>query len=310
VSLRVYITGDTGLVGSRLVDAWQEMWAVAGCSRRELAAARTEHHRLDLAEDPRRVADVLEAFQPDVVVHTAAVSSPTLLAQDVKGGWRVNVEAAHWAAQWCRRRDRLLVAFSSDTVYADAAQEAAPQGGWPESAVCAPGHLYGRSKVDMERAVLEALPQALLPRSSLLWGRSTPGQNSFSGWLLQRLAQDATVPVFRDNMRHMLAVGALPGMLERLITLMVRGGEEARGLMGPLNVGGAGYLSREDFARRLFRHLGLDEQRLRPMDTAEAGLQEVPARELPLNLQSLAALVGDIPATEPWLAREYPFVTG
>lgn len=304
MGLRIYVTGDTGFVGGRLVEAWQSRHELAGCSRQPRPFHPAEHHRLDLGEEPRRVEDLLEAFLPDVVIHTAAVSQPGVLAQDLKRGRRVNVEAAHWIAHWCRRRDRLLLAFSSDTVYPDAALVAAPAGGWCEESPCAPAHAYGRSKVDMEEAVAGQLPTALLLRSSLLWGRSLPGQNSFSGWLLGSLGKDAGVPVFRDNLRHMLAAGAVVESLEALVTQLVAGGEGA--LRGPLNLGGADYLSREAFARRFFRHLSLDEQRLHALDTAEAHLPEAPARELPLNLGRLKAALGVLQPVAHWLEREYP----
>jgi dTDP-4-dehydrorhamnose reductase len=309
--MRLYITGVSGFVGTRLAEAWTGRHELAGCSRQSVPWLSLEHHSLDLAEEPRSLVDRLEAFRPDWVIHCAAVSQPLLFARDPQRCRRVNVEAGHWLAQWCRRRDRGLVAFSSDTVYADAAEPATqgvPAGGWREDSPLAPVHQYGRSKQVLEETVLAERPTALLLRSSLLWGRSRPGQNSFSGWLLKRLAESDTapVPVFRDNRRNLLAAGALPGILERLLDLLMTGGELARDLRGPLNLGSADYLSREDFARRLFLHLGLDAGRLQPLDTAEAGLSEPLARELPLDLTRLRRLLGELPTTEEWLAREVP----
>ncbi|MFA7330663.1 MAG: sugar nucleotide-binding protein [Candidatus Delongbacteria bacterium] len=318
--MRLYITGCSGFVGSRLAEAWAGVHELAGCSRHPLPGQALEYHPLDLAEEPRALADRLEAFRPDWVIHCAAVSQPLLFARDPLRCRRVNVEAGHWLARWCRRRDRGLIAFSSDTVYADAAKgathaapaaqaaQAVPAGGWREDSPLAPVHQYGRSKQELEEAVLAELPTALLLRSSLLWGRARVGQNSFSGWLLKRLEESDTeaVPVFRDNRRNLLAAGALPEILERMLELMMAGGAAADGLRGPLNLGSADYLSREDFARRLFRQLGLDESRLRPLDTAEAGLSEPLARELPLDLTRLRELLGALPSTDDWLPREYP----
>jgi len=219
------------------------------------------------------------------------------------------VEAPHWIARWCRKHGRGLLAFSSDTVYPDAADPAtpAPAGGWREVDTPAPLHQYGRSKREMEQAVLALLPEALLLRSSLRWGRSRPGQNSFSGWLLRRMEEGLDVPVFRDNRRALLAVGALAEILETLLRMLEAGGQEARKLRGPLNLGGADYLSREEFARRLWGHLGLDPALLRPLDTAEAGLgAEAPARELPLDLSKMRRLLGALPTVVEWLPREHP----
>jgi dTDP-4-dehydrorhamnose reductase len=304
--MRLYITGVSGFVGTRLAEAWTGRHELAGCSRQSVPWLSLEHHSLDLAEEPRSLVDRLEAFRPDWVIHCAAVSRPILFAQDPAGCRRVNVEAGHWLADWCRRRDRGLIAFSSDTVYPDAAECPAPAAGWSEASPTGPVHQYGLSKADLEQVVLERLPAALLLRSSLLWGRSRPGQNSFSGWLLTRYRENPPVPVFRDNRRNLLAAGALPGILERLLDLVMTGGEPARELRGPLNLGSADYLSREDFARRLLRQLALEEAALEPLDTAKAALPEPLARELPLDLTRLRGLLGELPTTEDWLPREYP----
>ncbi|MDP2361089.1 MAG: sugar nucleotide-binding protein [bacterium] len=308
--MRLYLTGISGFVGSRLAEAWADHHELAGCSRQRPDWLEAEHHVLDLAEEPRHVADRLEAFRPDWVVHCAAVSQPALVGRDPAQARRVNVEAAHWVADWCRRRGRGLIAFSSDTVYPDAALTPAPATGWSERAELDPAHLYGRSKVEMEEAVRTLLPEALLLRCSLLWGRSRPGQNSFSGWLLAHWREGKPAPVFRDNRRHLLAAGALPAMIDGLRAVMEAGG----GPRGALNLGGADYLSREDFALLFCRHLGLDEGLLRPLDTAEAGLAEAPARELPLDLGRLRRWLGEPPTTDEWLARDYgpphPISTG
>jgi len=307
--MRILLTGVSGFVGGRLAEAWAGRHDLAGLTRRPVPHLELEPLTLDLAEDPRGVEDLLEGWKPDWVVHAAAVSRPVEFARDPLRCRRVNVEAAHWIAAWCRRRGRGLVAFSSDTVYPDAADPAtpAPEGGWREVETPAPLHQYGRSKLEMEQAVLALLPEALLLRCSLLWGRSRPGQNSFSGWLLRRMEEGLDVPVFRDNRRALLAVGALAEILETLLGVLEAGGQEARELRGPLNLGGADYLSREEFARRLWRHLGWDPALLRPLDTAEAGLgAEAPARELPLELSRLAALLGGLPPVDDWLPREHP----
>jgi len=307
--VRILLTGVSGFVGGRLAEAWAGRHQLAGLTRRPVPHLTLEPLTLDLAEHPRRVEDLLEGWKPDWVIHAAAVSRPVEFAQDPARCRRVNVEAPHWIARWCRRHSRGLVAFSSDTVYPDAADPAtpAPPDGWRETDPVTPAHQYGRSKAEMEQAVLDSLPEALLLRCSLMWGSSRPGQNSFSGWLLRRLEEGLDVPVFRDNRRALLAVGALTEILDQLLATLEAGGEKARGLCGPLNLGGTDYLSREDFARLLWEHLGLDPALLRPLDTAEAGLGDAaPARELPLDLSKVRRLLGALPTVAEWLPREHP----
>jgi dTDP-4-dehydrorhamnose reductase len=297
--VKVFISGISGFVGSRLAESLAGEHDLCGSRHsRPGLAADAEIAVLDLAGEPRAVVDLLEGMRPDVVVHCAAISRPAEVAADPRRAQRVNVEAGHWIASWCRRRERPLLAFSSDTVYPDAAHRPAPPGGWSESDAPGPLSEYARSKVALEQAVAGAFPPATLLRCSLVYGRTPAGGNSFTGWLARQMAGEDPVPVFRDNLRHAIAAAQLTGILARLLSAPPA---------GALNLGGADYLSREAIARRWCAHTGADPARLQPLDQAEARLADPVARELPLDLTRLSALCGEPPGgLDAGLALEHP----
>lgn len=302
--MKIFISGITGFVGSRLAERLVQAHALSGCHRRiapDGVAARAECVRLDLADDPRLVVDRLEALQPDLVVHCAALSRPADVARDPRAGRRVNVEAGHWIADWCRRRERPLIVFSSDTVYADATVEAAPAGGWREEDPLAPLSAYARSKAELEATVGAVFPPATLLRCSLVHGRGPVGGNSFTGWLEGRYAGPDPVPVFHDNRRHAIAACQVADAIEALL-----GDPPA----GALNLGGADFADRATIARRWCERVGADPGRLRSIAQAEAGLADPVPLELPLNLDRLAARLGRPPeGLAAGLAREFPAST-
>lgn len=296
--MRILVTGASGFVGERLCRSWHDQHELVGLVHRRRPDLPIELVSQDLSEEPCRVTDLLDGLRPELVIHAAARSQPRQVAEEPAAARRINVEAAYWIALWCRNADRPLIAFSSDTVYPDAASTTAPATGWNESGPTGPVNSYAASKLEMEQEVGAAFPEACLLRSSLLWGHSAEGQNSFSRWLLARYAQPDPVPVFHDNLRHPLAVSQLTSILERLI---------ADWRAGPLNLGSAELLSRDAIARRLFTHMGLDLARLNPGRTEDAQLLEPIPLSLPLDLGHLSDLLGGrLPGFDEALAGEYP----
>jgi dTDP-4-dehydrorhamnose reductase len=94
---------------------------------------------------------------------------------------------------------------------------------------------YGRAKADAERAVLAAHPEALVVRTSLLYGGAEPGPQ-------ERLAADPDASFFTDEFRCPIQVGDLAAALLELV---------AGDRTGVLHVAGADRLSRASFAALL-----------------------------------------------------------
>ena len=289
---QILISGISGFLGARLAERLHKNYQLSGLVHEADSALDCELLRLDLA-DTGLIQDRLEALKPDLILHTAAVSRPLAFAENPEYCWRVNVAATRELAAWCRKRDRRLFFCSSDTVYADAAPGAPA---WRESDPMQPVHAYGRSKQEAEELLRELCPEAVILRLSLLFGRTRPGRNSFSEWLLARY-HEGRVPVFSDNRRHTIAVGEVATLFEHLL--------EEESFHGVLNVGSADYVSREDFARLLFAQLELNPRLLAPSTTAAANLAVPLPLELPLDLQRLREILGNLPAVSDGIAQEY-----
>jgi dTDP-4-dehydrorhamnose reductase len=93
---------------------------------------------------------------------------------------------------------------------------------------------YGRTKAEAERRVAAAHPDALLVRTSLIYGG--PGHEPSKHELA---ARDEANAFYVDEIRSPVQVGDLAGALLELAAIE---------LAGPLHVAGADDLSRADFA--------------------------------------------------------------
>ena len=139
--MSILVTGPRGFVGARVMEELGPE-AVPAPSLRDYKE-----------EDIQRMVDDLE---PELIIHTAAMSDISTCQNDPDGSYRANVEIPVWLA----RTGVKCVMFSTDQVYSGCAGE----GPYKEEDT-APANLYACHKLEMEQKTLEINPDTVHLRS-------------------------------------------------------------------------------------------------------------------------------------------------
>ena len=145
---KLLVSGAGGFVGARIMTQLAGRYELCAFPKGMLAAA-----------DEQTVADWVRREQPDVIVHTAALSDTGYSEKHPDESYRANVLLPCWMAAAAQKSGAKLVAFSSDQVYTGLTEH----GPFDENIPLSPVNVYGRHKQEMEQRVLDILPDAGRP---------------------------------------------------------------------------------------------------------------------------------------------------
>jgi dTDP-4-dehydrorhamnose reductase len=206
--------------------------------------------RLDL-DHPASIDAALAWAQPDWVVHAAAMTNVDACERDAAAAMRVNGVAPGLVAQATTRLGARMLLVSTDYVF-DGTQ--AP---YRESDLPAPIQEYGKSKLAGETAALAACPDAVVARTSVVYG---PDKKNFVTWLAGELRAGRRVQIVDDQWitpTHTL------DLVEQVLALL---GAKAHGIYH--SAGGQG-CSRLEMAHAVATEFGLDPGLIQPTHSAD-----------------------------------------
>jgi dTDP-4-dehydrorhamnose reductase len=246
---RLLVTGGSGYLGQRLVRRAQGHWDVTTtCFSHQPSIPGCRWARLDIC-DTKGVVRLFEQVVPQVVIHTAAHRS----GKDLE---RVNIDGTRHVALAALQVGARMIHLSTDVLFDGR------RGNYVESDPPAPIIPYGRSKADAETLLVELMPQAIVVRTSLIYGFDPLDRHTC--WMLEMLRQGRPVTLFTDERRCPIWVETLAAALLELAAL-----EYA----GVLHVAGRQALNRYEFGTRLLSFHGTDLSGIVPTLAAASGLQ-------------------------------------
>ncbi len=288
--MRFLVTGASGLLGINVASQ---------AAKQHLTLGIVHSHPLYGAPFDTQVADLTEAgalerifddFDPDVVIHTAALAYPEKCEEQPELTFRLNAELPERLAALTAERGGRLLHISTDAVFDGA------RSGYREEDEPHPRNVYARAKLEAERRVLAANHEALIARV-VFYGWSLAGKRSLAEWFFNNLSAGNPVRGFTDAFFCPLEAGDLAGVLLRMVE---------QGLMGIYHTVSSECISKYEFGVRLARLFGLDERLISPASVADSGLKAARSANLSLCSEKLAAALGEpLPGQNPGLEKFY-----
>ena len=276
--MRALVIGGSGQVGAALARA---------LTARGHAVVATHHHvpqpgtrALDLL-DAAAVSALIGEVAPDVVFCPAGLTHVDYCEDHPEEARRANAEAPAAAARATAACGGRFVFFSTEYVFDGAA------GPYSEEAPVGPLSMYGRSKLEGERAVLAADTRALVVRTAGVYGPEPQGKN-FVYQVRRRAAVGEVVRVPNDQY-------STPTYNEDLAAAVVALVE--RGVAGVVHVAGPTVLDRHAFARLVCEVFGLPAECVTPVPTAALGQRAPRPLRAGLRIDRCRRLVEVAPRT-------------
>ncbi|HDQ44514.1 MAG TPA: SDR family oxidoreductase [bacterium] len=273
---RLLITGAGGFVGGHVAVLARSEWRVFGSwLHRPFDIPGVEKIRLDLT-DHRDLRDRIREISPESIIHCAAMSNIDTAQSDRITARRINTEATRVIAGESARIGARLIFTSTDMVFDGR------RGDYSESDPVAPLNLYGESKAAAEEAVRESVSDHVVARLALVYGRPVTGGNSFSEFIRKRIARDQEIPLFTDQFRTPIWVGALARLLLELAS---------HPFVGTLHLGGPERIDRYAFALKLAVCHGLPTGNFRPISMFDAQPEARRPQDVSLDSRKAAGLL-------------------
>jgi dTDP-4-dehydrorhamnose reductase/4-ketoreductase len=240
----IVVTGGSGLLGRTLASLATPTRAIVALGR----------DALDIA-DSDAIARTLDIHAPEVVVNCAAMTDVDGCERDPEAARVANVDGPRRLAVACAHARVRLVHVSTDFVFDGRKREPYTQEDTPR-----PLSVYGRTKREGEEEVLDALPRAIVARTSWVFG---PGGKNFASRLFEFAAKTRTLRGIVDS-RSVPTYA--PDLAARLLELVDCGAK------GIFHVTGSGDATWFDVARAELDFAGRNDVELLPTTVAELGL--------------------------------------
>lgn len=232
--MKVLLTGGKGMLGRTL------------CARlTDCEVIPTDLPEADIT-DPAGFGAILDRYQPDAVIHCAAMTAVDKCEDTIDFAYKLNAFGTATVAAACNARKIRLIAISTDYVFDGGADQ--PYNEF--DAATGGATVYGKSKFAGEQAVRTLCPDHVICRISWLYG---PGGPSFVHTML-KLADGSRpeLKVVSDQIGNPTSTLAVADKIDLIL--------KNRGLAGTFHLTCEGEASWYEFACEIFRQKGIDQK--------------------------------------------------
>jgi len=247
--MKILVTGANGLLGQKLVrllNSISEVEVIAtsrGASR--IQDIDIPYFTLDVTNQDEVSSRFIDT-QPDVVIHTAAMTQVDDCELNQDDCQIANIEAVRNIVEACKAVNAHLIHLSTDFIFDGS------DGPLTEEAVPAPVNFYGETKLEAEKIIMNSGIKWAMARTVLVYG-IVPGlsRSNIILWVKENLENQRTINVVDDQWRT-------PTLAEDLaMGCWLIAKKQATGIY---NISGNDMLTPFDMAHKVAEYFDLDKK--------------------------------------------------
>jgi dTDP-4-dehydrorhamnose reductase len=274
--MRLLITGASGLLGLNLAMEAMREHEVIGLDRGKLKSAPFQVLKADLFHR-NAVDSVLDSAQPDAVINCAALANLEECEEYPDRARILNADIPGELATACAGRNIRFIHLSTDAVF-----DGTKEGFYAEDDEPNPQGVYAQTKLDGERAVQKANPQAIIARVNF-YGWSLTNRRSLGEFFVNNLSEEKYVSGFTD----VIFCPMLVNHTARLLLAMLE-----KKLSGLYHVVGEQAMSKYQFGVEVARKFGLKQSHISPKSVEGSDLTAPRSHNLWLSTHKLSTDLG------------------
>lgn len=287
---RILITGASGVLGINLALEAIREHEVIGMDRGRLKSTPFSVLRADLSHRDA-VDSILDSARPDWLVNCAAIASLEECEEYPERAKLLNTDLPGELAGICTNRGIRFIHISTDAVFDGEKKDVYTEEDEPN-----PLGTYSQTKLNGERAVQGANPQAIIARVNF-FGWSLYGTRSLSEFFVHNLSAGKRVNGFTDIVFCPMLVNHTARILLSMLEM---------GLSGLYHVVGPQPMTKYQFGIEIARKFGLRESQIDPKSVHSSSLTARRSHHLWLSTHKLSTDLGqEIPKFSTGLDEFY-----
>jgi dTDP-4-dehydrorhamnose reductase len=275
--MKILITGGSGLLGQYLNVLFTAKYNLLTLYNSHPGnCTQFNHSKIDIT-DHKQLAEIFKQYNPDIVIHTAAVSTPAQADNlTPKYVYDVNVNSTKHIAELCDVNNSKLIYTSTDLVYAGYRGSMLD-----ENAKLIPASLYAETKLVGEQKLKETFDNYIILRTALLFGFGMNHSTNHFHNMYDSLRSGKEVKLFYDQFRTPLSLFEAAKIISEIIERDIH--------TETINFGGKERLSRLEIGERLCDAAGFDKNLLVKTSMYESGDSQQVA-DVSMNTDKLQSL--------------------
>ena len=251
--MKIFITGASGLLGSKIVDLYEEKHIIyAGYNKHPPDHSNPIQIQL---EQLSNISNILAQIDPEVIIHCAALTNVDYCETHPELASQINTKATKEIALFCKENHTFLVYISTDYVFQG------NTGNYLETDQPNPINHYGRTKLESESLIQKLVDDYCIARTSVIYGaHPATGKENFALWLYHQLNGHHPVNIITDQWNSPTLNSNLADMIIEIVN---------KRFSGILHTAGGNRINRYDFAKKLAEEFKLPVSLIKPIQMSQ-----------------------------------------